>query len=346
MFVDGVGSLTSSLVSTEFRESLLSHDLHKVSAHLKWIGFVYVLALLMLIPKKTSPRIDTFFWGANVGFSAYYLAEVTWIPMLATIFHTRTSYPYLVVISHCIAANFSYRVAQTSENVDRLRALLFGFFLYGFGGSIVSDVLLGLPVTALAHHRIIPCHILGWYLVWFSPMDWVYVTMSRPDSLLRYLIGAAEAVDAVTTPMGRISRASRELANKATAPIVAGLLAGIGGAILRFLAGTGSYAAVQAGFFKTLGYSLLFWWLAVYRCDSLLTGQEFDDNHCTSYSGSDSIRFIIVSFHVLWTLLCEVGWASGHPFVWLGETLFYGPTAQTMISPLHLGPQRPREKRD
>jgi TRIC channel len=346
MVFEGIGLFTSSLLPPKFPESILSHDMHEVSALLKWIGFAYVSALFLLKPKTTSPRAEAFFWGTNGGLSAYYLAEVTWIPMLATIVHTRTSYPYLVVIPHCIAANFSYRVAQKSEDVDRLQALVFGFFLYGFGGSIVSDVLLGLPVTALAHHRIIPCHILGWYLVWFSPMDWVYVTMSRHNSFLRYFIGAAEAVDAVTTPMGRISRASRELSNKTTAPIGAGVLAGIGGAILRYLVGTGSYAAVQAGIFRTLGYSLLFWWLAVYRCDYLLAGQDFEDNHCPSYSGSDSVRIIIVSFHVIWVLLCEGGWATSHPFVWLGETLFYGPTAQATISALHFGPQRTREKQD
>jgi len=334
-FSMSINDVILSVFPADFLDLLVRHDVGSVPIW-QCVGAFYLASLLCLKPKYGSSRIDAIFWGANLGLSAYFLAEVTWIPFLATIIHTRTSYPYLVVISHCISANISYRVRH-GDQTDRLRALLFGFFLYGFGGSIVSDVLLGLPVTALAHYRIIPCHILGWYLVWFSPMDWVFKTIRRRDLAIRFLIGAGEAIDAVTTPMGRIARASRELPNKVTAPLAAGLFAGIGGAIVRFLTGDGTYLAVQAGFFKTMGYSLIFWWFAVYQCDSLI-GTDFSNNHCSSYTGSDSLRMTIVLFHVVWGLLCDGDWVSGHPFIWLGEKLLYSDNVGTIASTFRFGP--------
>lgn len=340
-----VGSTAAAVRLAEpgFLAMLLDNDIRHAPT-LQLTGLVYLLIFLLLKPSYPSRRVEVTFWITTLALSAYFLAEVTWIPLLSTIVHTRTSYPYLIVVSHCISANVSYRVAH-GDQADRLRALLFGFFLYGFGGSIVSDVLLGLPVTALGHHRIIPCHVLGWYLVWFSPMDWAYTTMRRPDSFLRYFIGAAEAVDAVTTPMGRISRASRELQNKTTAPIAAGLFAGIGGGIVRFLAGEGNYASIEAGFFKTMGYSLLFWRLAVHRCE-FLTGEDLQENHCSSYSGSDTARVVIVVFHVVWGLLCDFGVATGHPFVWLGRQLAHGRMSRTIASTFLFGPQPQKEKKD
>jgi hypothetical protein len=145
--------------------------------------------------------------------------------------------------------------------------------------------------------------------------------------------------------MGRIARASRELHNKTTAPIAAGLFAGIGGAMVRYLAGEGNFATVQAGFFKTMGYSILFWWLAVHRCH-FLVGDDFHGNHCSSYSGSDFVRMIIVLFHVSWGLLCDAGLATGHPFVWLGQRIFYGKMTRTTASIFRFGPQWEHEKKD
>ena len=321
------------------------------------VGLVGLLMVLLTKPKFTSTAMAASFWGITLGISYSFLAEVTWTPLLATIVATRTRYPYLVVISHCIAANISYRTAN-GDKADRFRALLMGFFLYGFGGSIVSDVLLGLPATALAHPRIVPSHILGWLLVWYSPWDWVYQTYTRPDSFFHYFIVASEAVDAITTPMGRISRGGRELNNKGTAPIMGGLFAGIGGAIVRFLAGEkgATMAAIEAGCYKTMGYSLLFWAAAVYQCEATLELESagFSHNHCTSYSGSDQFRVAIVLAHVLWTLLCDVGLASGHPFVWSVQKFCRGNFVSTMIATFRLGPHSPekvdetekREKKD
>lgn len=309
------------------------------------VGFAILLVILLIKPNFTKHYyLAASFWGIIVGLSLGYLVEVTWIPLLTTIVNTRTTYPYLVVIPHCIAANASYRAAN-GDKADRLRALIMGFFLYGFGGSIVSDILLGLPATALAHPRIVPCHFLGWSLIWFSPQDWVFTTLTRPDSFFHYFIVAAEAVDAVTTPMGRIARGARELHNKATAPIMGGLFAGIGGAIVRWLSGErgATFTAVQAGFYKTMGYSLLFWAVAVYPCTNVLDpnsdAHSYNYNHCSTFSGNDLFRVAIVGGHVVWTLLCDIGFVSSHPFIWLSQRVFHGKFGSVLVSTVRLGPQ-------
>lgn len=301
------------------------------------LSLAVFLAVLVMKPSIKRRDISLLFWLSVSGISLLVLKEVTLIPLLTTIIYTRTSYPYLVVIPHCIAANASYRISS-GDKESRFQALLFSFFLYGFGGSLVSDVLMGLPATALAHPRIIPCHILGWALVWFSPLDGVFQSYTSPDSFLHYFVVVCEAVDAVTTPMGRIGRGARELQNKTTAPILGGLFAGIGGALVRFLAGKGTSATLETAFYKTLGYCLLFATLAVYRCQYGWLDDP-DSNHCQSFNGSDLVRVVIVSAHVLWTLLCDIGICSGHPFDWIGRQIVYGKLGlPKIVSLLQLGP--------
>ncbi len=276
---------------------------------------------------KTKSR-SLSFWVAILAVAAS-TPETTLAPILSTIIGTRTSYPYAVVIPHSFISAATYR-SKHGDNVHYLRSFFLAFFLYGFGGSIVSDLLMGLPVTALSHSRIIPCYIIGWALVWACPFDIVYQKYKNSSSALHYFIRACEAIDSVTTPMGRISRSAREFPNKASVPIVAGLLAGIGGAGLRHFAGeSNSIQVIENGFWKTLSYSLLWWWLAVRNCQDdtynpfattdmsereRLLLQEY--NNCKSYGGSNMLRAIIVSSHTVWTILVCTGLASGHPLVW------------------------------
>jgi hypothetical protein len=331
----------------------------------------------------------TFIVLFGLGGILWIMPESTVIPVVSTIIYTRTSYPYPIVISHCLSASASYRknhevknnhqeVTESNDDDDDkqqqqqpssfsyLHSLLGTFFLYGFGGSIVSDLLMGLPVTALSHPRIIPCYLVSWILVWWSPFDVVYGYIcggrrntinnveddndnNNNKSLFYYLLVAGEAVDAVTTPMGRISRSARELQNKITAPIMAGLFAGIGGATLRFIASEPSspggtfQSALEVGFWKTISYSILWWTLAVLPClpesspssngetnwlESLLnhfkltSDEERTTNHCDAYNGSDTIRVIIVTCHMIWTLFVDVGVVEGHPLVWLSRNVF------------------------
>lgn len=340
-FSSNFGKATVGSAEAQFAGITLDNDIRDAPT---WqvVSLVVLASVLLLKPKFERRETTVAFWLGAITISGVLLAEVTWIPLLTTIVYTRTTYPKLVVIPHCIASNAAYRAVH-GDKADRFRALLFAFFLYGFGGSIVSDVLVGVPATALAHPTIVPFHVLGWALVWYSPADWVYSSYSRSDSFFHYFIEAAESVDAVTTPMGRIGRAGRELRDKVAAPLMAGLFAGIGGGLIRLFSnepGT-TYATVQSGFYKTMGYSLLFWSLNVYRCHEMLDPESegYSVNHCVSYNGSDLLRVVIVSAHVLWTLLCETGLASGHPFVWACQNLFHGNFATTFTSVFRLGPQ-------
>ena len=273
--------------------------------------------------------------------------ETTLIPILSTIIHTRTTYPFIIVIPHSFIAAATYR-SKHGDNVHYLQSLLLAFFLYGFGGSIISDLLMGLPVTALSHARIIPCYMIGWSLVWFSPFDVLFRKYSNTSSSLHYFLQACEAIDSVTTPMGRISRSARELQNKATAPIAAGLWAGFGGAGLRHAVGEStSLKTLEAGFWKTLSYSLLWWWLAVRNCqdagnnittndDERLLLQEM--NKCKSYSGSDLLRVIIVGAHTCWMILLGTGLVSGHPLVWLCREVIFGRVGTFCARFFRMGP--------
>eukprot|EP00581_Thalassiosira_minuscula_P010832 CAMPEP_0183729470 /NCGR_PEP_ID=MMETSP0737-20130205/30388_1 /TAXON_ID=385413 /ORGANISM="Thalassiosira miniscula, Strain CCMP1093" /LENGTH=412 /DNA_ID=CAMNT_0025961663 /DNA_START=110 /DNA_END=1348 /DNA_ORIENTATION=+ len=330
---------TSGTADETFYGIALSND---VLSAPQWqiVGVCLIVLAIIFQPKMFHQRNDLklAFWGTLLGICCA-MPEATLIPMLSNILYTRTAYPYIVVIPHCIVSAAIYR-SKHGNNVHYLQNLIVSFFLYGFGGSIVSDLLIGLPATALSHPRIIPCWILGWTLVWFSPMDIVYNGYANnPSSAMAYFLKACEAIDAVTTPMGRVSRSARELRNKVTAPIVAGLLAGVGGGSLRHIAGEpGSNIAVLEGaFWKTLGYSMLWWGLTVYRCDSAEEDIEMQQwNHCDSYGGSDLARVVIVCGHVLWTLLVEMGLATGHPFVWTCKKLFVERTEIPRI--LRLGP--------
>lgn len=331
---------TAGVAADDFMGIELNNDLSKAPF---WQCMV-LLGLIFFLSRK--PRVvqrefAIVFWASVLGICVL-VKEVTLIPLLTTMVYTRTSYPYLVVLPHCIYSQISYRKAY-GDSANRLHALLVGFLLYGFGGSIVSDMCMGLPVTALAHPRILPCHVAGWLVVWYSPYDAIYRAFQQQGGLVRAAIMACEAVDAVTTPMGRIARSARELRNKETAPLVAGVLAGIGGGGLRHILAGAPFSDLETGFYKTMGYSLLFWATVVYRCEHGVWMEDPDRNHCYAYNGSDILRVTFVLGHVLWTLSSDAGLVSGHPFVWISKRLkdelipvltqriSLGPTATTKL---------------
>jgi hypothetical protein len=167
------------------------------------------IALIVLfeptVLHKTRSR-SLSFWVAILAVAAA-TPETTSIPILSTIISTRTAYPYIIVIPHSFIAAATYR-SKHGDNVHYLESFSLAFFLYGFGGSILSDLLMGLHVTALSHVRIIPCYIIGWSLVWLSPFDFLYQKYINSSSALHYFLQACEAIDSVTTPMGRISRSA------------------------------------------------------------------------------------------------------------------------------------------
>jgi TRIC channel len=294
-----------------------------------YLGLV-LLWILVLQPRLQlfkSPVVATVAWAAIVAV-LHAIKEVTLHPLISTILFTRTTYPYPLVVAHCINANAGYR-QERGSNCHYLESFGVGFLAYGFGGTIVSDLLMGLPITALQHVRILPVWTIAWALVWFCPGDYIYkVLQDKKNSGVYYFLNAFVAMDVVTTSMGRVSRSARELPNKWTSPIVAGTLSGIGGACIRYLerrllrggdaaVQRDSLAAIETGFWRTLGYSTLWWYIAVYQCDhgSYTTSGQKDEHHCHEYTGHDMARLVLVMVHVAWTFACDMGLAISHPFV-------------------------------
>lgn len=350
-FVQGHDKLTAGVASDEFYGIPLSNDIS--GADSETLVFLAVLVVLILIKPAIkplrAPALSLAFWAAILA-AAYAIKEVTLYPLLSTIIFTRTTYPYLIVISHCIVASAGYRREKEAHGqLHYFVSFALGFFCVGFGGSIVSDVLMGLPATALAHARIVPCWVLGWFLVWFSPNDVVYKLLNDRSSFFFYFMNACEAVDGVTTPMGRASRSARELRNKAVAPIMAGIFAGAGGAAIRYAervliwkggseVAQSSRNALEAGTWKNFWYSVLWWYLAVYRCDNGDYDDDFGDNHCAEYNGHNWYRFVIVMGHVIWSFGCDLGLLSGHPFLFL--TKIMRSIGGTLAQNLNYGPQQ------
>lgn len=373
-------TVSAGFAEHDFYRVLLDNNLWDESPT-QLAGLAVLLSVLLFwMPTTTSRsgngrspiRVVVVYWTIACIACLTALPHVTLTPLLTTVVYTRTTYPYAVVVPHCIVANAAYRTRcgddDSSSSCSRVRALVVSFFLYGFGGSLVSDVLMGLPVTALGHDRIIPCHVLGWALIWFCPYDWLYrayhhhhadAAENGGNPFIRTVLTAAEAVDAVTTPMGRMARAARELKNKTTAPLVAGLTVGTGGAVLRHLlladaAGTtattttSSWDTIETGLYRTLGYCLIFGSLAVWPCVPhdgqygwTTTMSDPEIHHCDSYGGSDLLRVVIVTTHVAWTLLVDAGVVTDqqHPAVWSAHRI--RRHGATVAHALRLGPPPP-----
>lgn len=341
------GNITAGVAAADFYGIPLWNDLSEAPTEL----LIYLILLIILILLKpqlkplSSPGASLSFWILVLAI-AYGIREVALYPLLSTVIFTRTSYPYLVVLPHCIMAAAAYR-KERSADCHYMTSFWLGFFCYGFGGSILSDFLMGLPVTAIGHVRIIPCYMVGWFLVWCSPFDIVFRLINEQNTFVYYFLNACEAVDAVTTPMGRVSRSARELNNKHIAPILAGLFAGAGGAAIRYAeriilrkGGEGveqeSRKAMEASMWRTLGYAFFWWFIAVHNCT---TGVYEDPavHHCHEYNGHNLIRFCIVVAHVVWNLACDLTLARGHPFVWLSQRFLEGGALYSKI--FSYGPQ-------
>ena len=100
-------------------------------------------------------------------------------------------------------------------------------------------------------------------------------------------------------------------------------MAGFGGACIRFAAEEStSIDALESGFWKTISYSFLLWWLAVRNCQDDDYVQNM--NKCESYSGSDQVRVVFVGAHTIWIILRTIGVVSGHPLVWLCKKILLG----------------------
>jgi hypothetical protein len=110
---------------------------------------VIILAIFLQSTGVSAPRRSfvLVFWTAILAVVTIATQEATLVPLLSPIIYTRTSYPYFVVSSY---RSRHERDVNPETALHHLQSLLLSFFLYGFGGSILSDLLMGLPVTALA----------------------------------------------------------------------------------------------------------------------------------------------------------------------------------------------------
>ena len=129
-------------------------------------------------------------------------------------------------------------------------------------------------------------------------------------------------------------------------------MAGFGGACIRFAAEEStSIDALESGFWKTISYSFLWWWLAVRNCQDedyvFFSGEITDDedrsifqnmNKCESYSGSVQVRVVFVLSHTIWIILTTIGVVSGHPLVWLCKKILLGRVMTFPAYFFHLGP--------
>jgi len=378
------GKVTAGVEENYFYGIPLSTSIISDNKNTMDIYYLCILLLVLVLKpyymKKKNNNLtytEVSYW-IGIGSVLYYLRDITLYPLLSNIIYTRTSYPYLIVIAHSISAVTSYRMAaekkrskttndnnnnnnntqqeqqqQEEENTEsskdsesHIKSFGLAFFLYGFGGSILSDLLMGLPVTALAHSRILPCYAVSYLLVYFSPYDIIYSLMTMPTGespLKLFVVTICETIDAVTTPMGRISRSARELQNKTTAPIMAGLFAGIGGSILRSTTtATNNIKVIEHGVYKTLSITLFWYYMVVWNCNN--NDDEYNvntnNNNCnTSYNGSDVLRVAIVGFHILWNILYQFNLTYNvtHPCIWIIENKLLYPLHKYIIPILSLG---------
>jgi hypothetical protein len=269
---------------------------------------------------------------------------------------TRTGYPYLILFPHAIWAIASYRAERQRRGTEFnwITSLTMAWLCYGFGGTLVSDVAMGTPYTALSHPKIVPCWLVAWLLVWFSPGD-ICFSLWQQSGPVRWLLLTGEALDASMTLVGRASRAARRFPGNPTAPIVAGVLAGTGGCVMRYIdrviisdtpnAAASSIEEMEGAVWRSFGYAVIWWWGAILACDIDRSSEAGLRRQlkCSDYDGPDELRLCLLLGHVIWSVSAELGLpqkffgTSLHPFNLLARrTLRF---LDSFRSVWHLGPK-------
>ena len=141
------GSIKSGMAADDFYGIPLWNDLAESPPEM--LIYLALLIVLILLKPRLKPLSGT--TGASLSFwiliaaIAYAIREVALYPLISTIIFTRTSYPYLVVLPHCIMAAAAYRKERSNDNkhCHYMTSFWMGFFCYGFGGSIVSGRAVG-----------------------------------------------------------------------------------------------------------------------------------------------------------------------------------------------------------
>ncbi len=147
-------------------------------------------------------------------------------------------YPASIQVPHALAAAWSFRRSFAPRDwagLSFFHKLVAGYFCHGYGGSSTRDLLLGLPVSAIAHPTLMQYYLVfGFGLVNYSPGDRVYRWLETRGSPLRLAVVFGEAVDSATTVCGAFEKGARLHPASPAAPFATALAAVLGGSIMRY----------------------------------------------------------------------------------------------------------------
>jgi len=171
---------------------------------------------------------------------------------------THPGYPASIQIPHAMAAMFSFRNSFSpgdyTSRVTAWHKLVGAYFCHGYGGSSLRDILLGLPISALSNPTVVQYYLVfGFWLINFSPGDFVYRWLKTPFHPLRLMMVFGEAVDDSTTITGAFEKGARLQPDVPAAPYVAALAAVLGGGIVRYIERKGRGLDVKTEWAKPTG---------------------------------------------------------------------------------------------
>eukprot|EP00037_Helgoeca_nana_P036737 m.12846 g.12846 ORF g.12846 m.12846 type:complete len:263 (-) comp7905_c0_seq2:1125-1913(-) len=223
-----------------------------------------------------------------------------------------SGYPPELCFAHCLRACSSWRVYRecltmstplrltstlatfTSSTVSFPFDLVAPFFCHAFGGTTFRDWCIAEVPGVFTSDQMTKHWLLAWLLVYFSPGDIAFRLLEDRRSPLRAITLVYEAIDAATTISGSVEKGIARFPQSTAAPLLLGLIAGVGGSVWRWLEKRGRYhdittelAEPTRTFRQTLAYVFAHLWIR-------------------SRSGPRKARLIVATFHVLWTAMEEV----------------------------------------
>lgn len=123
---------------------------------------------------------------------------------------TNKEYPDAIHFPHVLVSVARYRRWRASE--QQLRLWLFdlvaSYWMFSQGGGCVSVLLLeGLNrISWIKNPKHVTFHVLGYLLVYFSPLDLAFRAIGEPWHPVHVLCAVADSVDATTTACAQIDR--------------------------------------------------------------------------------------------------------------------------------------------
>mmetsp|Transcript_10378 Transcript_10378/g.11917 ORF Transcript_10378/g.11917 Transcript_10378/m.11917 type:complete len:262 (-) Transcript_10378:1633-2418(-) len=156
-----------------------------------------------------------------------------------------SGYPWELLFLHAVSANVSWRkhveLARETrgKNLTEKRSWLLdpfcAYLCHAFGGSTLRDLSMGQTPSLFGNPDVPGGFFLAYLLVNNSPFDFVYKAVNTPKSPIRLIVTAYEAVDCATTVFGSVEKAKRLFPESPLAPFLAGMIAGLGGSVFRYI---------------------------------------------------------------------------------------------------------------